>query len=211
MRRDLTTGQEWSTILIFSLPMMGASLLQVLYNFVDSAIVANFVNSTALGAIGLTSSMTWLLVIFCTGLGSGTSIAIAQYFGANRESGIKKVIAIAFPLAIVLSAAITLTCFFTAKPLIFGFLQAPEEMRSDSLTYFLIYSGGIIFQMLYNVIYGILRAHGDSRGSLLFLLISSILNVVLDCLFVIVLSWGVAGAAIATVIAQAGCAVASAL
>lgn len=211
MRRDLTTGQEWSTILIFSLPMMGASLLQVLYNFVDSAIVANFVNSTALGAIGLTSSMTWLLVIFCTGLGSGTSIAIAQYFGANRESEIKKVIAIAFPLAIVLSAAITLTCFFTAKPLIFGFLQAPEEMRSDSLTYFLIYSGGIIFQMLYNVIYGILRAHGDSRGSLLFLLISSILNVVLDCLFVIVLSWGVAGAAIATVIAQAGCAVASML
>lgn len=211
MKRDLTAGREWSTILIFSLPMMGASLLQVLYNFVDSAIVANFVNSTALGAIGLTSSMTWLLVIFCTGLGSGTSIAVAQYFGANRESEIKEVIAVVFPLAVGLSAAITLVCFFTAKPLIFGFLQAPEEMRGDSLTYFLIYSGGIIFQLLYNVIYGILRAHGDSRGALLFLLISSVLNVVLDCLFVIVFSWGVAGAAIATVIAQAGCAAASML
>jgi len=209
MKRNLTAGREWSTILIFSLPMMGASLLQVLYNFVDSAIVANFVSSTALGAIGLTSSMTWLLVIFCTGLGSGTSIAVAQYFGANRESEIKEVIAAVFPLAVGLSAAITLACFFTAKPLIFGFLQAPEEMRYDSLTYFLIYSGGIIFQLLYNVVYGILRAHGDSRGALLFLLISSVLNVALDCLFVIVFSWGVAGAAIATVIAQAGCAGAS--
>ncbi len=209
MKRDLTAGREWSTILIFSLPMMGASLLQVLYNFVDSAIVANFVSSTALGAIGLTSSMIWLLVMFCTGLGSGTSILVAQYFGANKESEIKKVMAAVFPLAIGLSAAITLTCFFIAKPMIFEFLQAPEKMRYDSLTYFLIYSGGIIFQLLYNVIYGILRAHGDSRGALLFLLISSALNVALDCLLVIVFSWGVAGAAIATVISQAGCAAAS--
>ncbi|MCJ7833976.1 MATE family efflux transporter [Cuneatibacter sp. NSJ-177] len=209
MKKDMTVGQEWKTVLVFSLPMMGASLLQVLYNFVDSVIVGNFVSATALGAIGLTSSMTWLLVTFCTGLGSGTSIAVSQYFGAKKEKEIREVIASVFLVAIGLSLAITLACFLIAKPLIFGFLQTPEEMRGDSLTYYLIYSSGIIFQLLYNVTYGILRAHGDSKGALIFLLISSILNVALDCLFVIVFHWGVAGAAVATVIAQAGSAIAS--
>lgn len=205
----MTVGREWKTIFFFSLPMMGASLLQVLYNLVDSMIVANFVSATAMGAIGLTNSMTWLLVTVCTGLGSGTSIAVSQYFGAKKEREIKEVIAAAFLMAAFLSLLITLICFLIAKPLVWGFLQTPEEMRGDSVAYYLIYSAGIVFQLLYNVTYGVLRAHGDSKGALIFLLISSILNVALDCLFVIAFHWGVAGAAIATVIAQAGSAVAS--
>ncbi|WP_434309497.1 MATE family efflux transporter [Hominifimenecus sp. rT4P-3] len=209
MKTDMTVGREWKTIVAFSLPMMGASLLQVLYNLVDSMIVANFVSAAAMGAIGLTSAMTWLLVTVCTGLGSGTSIAVSQYFGAKKEKEIKEVIAAAFLMAFFLSLLITLICFLIAKPLVWGFLQTPEEMRGDSVTYYRIYSAGIIFQLLYNVTYGVLRAHGDSKGALIFLLISSILNVALDCLFVITFHWGVAGAAIATVIAQAGSAVAS--
>lgn len=209
MKKDMTSGREWSTVLAFSLPIMGANLLQVLYNFADSVIVGNFINPTALGAVGLTSSMTWLLVAFCSALGSGTNIATAQYFGAKKETEIKETISAAYLMTLILSVVLTGVCFLLAKPVIVGFLQAPEEMRTDSQTYFLIYACGILFQLLYNVTYGILRAHGDSRGALIFLLISAVLNVVLDIIFIVVFHMGVAGAAIATVIAQAGSAIAS--
>lgn len=209
MKKDMTTGREWTSILAFSLPIMGANILQVLYNFVDSLIVGNFVNATALGAIGLTSSMTWLAVTFCTSLGGGVNIAVSQYYGARKEKDIKETIAAAFLLALLLSAMLTAACAALRDPLIVDFLEAPVEMRADSRRYFLIYSAGIVFQMVYNVAYGILRAHGDSRGALIFLLISALVNVVLDCLFVIGFGMGVTGAAIATVIAQAGSAVAS--
>lgn len=209
MKNDMTEGPEARQILAFSLPIMGANLLQVLYNLVDSVIVGNFVSSTALGAVGLTGSLTWLLTTVCTGLGAGTSIAVSQFFGAKKEREIRETAAAAYVLALFLAAAETLLCFLLAKPVIWGFLQPPAEMQGDSLTYFLIYSTGIVFQLLYNVTYGVLRAHGDSRGALLFLLVSAVLNLVLDCLFVIVFHWGVAGAAVATVIAQAGSAIAS--
>ena len=209
MKQDMTEGAERRQILAFSLPIMGANLLQVLYNLVDSVIVGNFVSSTALGAVGLTGSLTWLLVTICTGLGAGTNIAAAQFFLSNKKRDIQETAAAAYLLALILAAAVTLLCFLLAKPVIWGFLQPPEEMRTDSLVYFLVYSSGILFQLLYNVTYGILRAHGDSRGALLFLLISAVLNLALDSLFVIVFHWGVAGAAVATVIAQAGSAIAS--
>lgn len=211
MKKDMTSGRELSTILAFSLPIMGANLLQVLYNFADSVIVGNFISSTALGAVGLTSSMSWLLVAFCSALGSGTNIAVAQYFGARKDTEMKETVTASYFLAVLLSIVLTLSCFFLAKPVIIGFLQAPAEMQKDSLTYFLIYSCGIVFQLLYNVTYGILRAHGDSRGALLFLFVSAVLNVVLDCIFIVCFHMGVAGAAIATVIAQAGSALASIL
>ena len=174
MKKDMTEGREWSSILLFSLPIMGANLLQVLYNLADSVIVGNLISATALGAVGLTSSMTWLLVAFCSALGSGTNIAAAQYFGARKETEIKETITAAYLMAAVLSLLLTAACLLLAKPVIVGFLQAPAEMQADSQTYFLIYACGIIFQLLYNVTYGILRAHGDSRGALIFLLISEI-------------------------------------
>lgn len=209
MKKDMTEGREWSSILLFSLPIMGANLLQVLYNLADSVIVGNLISSTALGAVGLTSSMVWLLTAICTSVGSGVNIAVAQYFGARRENQIQESISAAYMIAIAVSLILTALCFLTARPIIFGFLQAPEEMRFDSVAYYLIYSCGIIFLMLYNVTYGILRAHGDSRGALIFLLISAALNIVLDCIFISVFHMGVSGAAAASVIAQAGSAIAS--
>lgn len=173
----MTAGTEGKTILLFAIPIMGANLLQVLYGFADSVIVGNFVNSSALGAIGLTGSMTWLLLTFCTGLGNGTSIAVSQFFGARKEKEIHEVVATSYLLSFVISLALTSACFLLSRVIIYDFLQTPEEMRADSRLYFLIYSGGLIFQMLYNVTYGILRAYGDSRGALLFLLISSLMNV----------------------------------
>lgn len=211
MKKDMTSGPEWAVILSFSLPIMGANLLQVLYNFADSVIVGNFIGPAALGAVGLTNSMTWLLVAFCSALGAGANIAAAQFFGAGKDTEIKKTIAASYLMAAALSAALTLLCVLAARPVIDGFLKAPQEMSADSRAYFLIYSGGIVFQLLYNVTYGILRAHGDSRGALYFLLISAFVNIALDCLFILVFQMGVPGAALATVIAQAGSAIASML
>ena len=205
MKKDMTEGREWSSILLFSLPIMGANLLQVLYNLADSVIVGNLISATALGAVGLTSSMTWLLTAICTSIGAGVNIAVAQYFGAKKETDIQESISVSYLIAVIASIFLTAACFLAARPVIFGFLQAPEEMRFDSMAYFLIYSGGIIFQLLYNVTYGILRAHGDSRGALIFLMISAVLNIVLDCVLISIFHMGVSGAAAATVIAQAGC------
>lgn len=207
--KDMTVGNQWSTILLFSLPIMGANLLQTLYNLADSVIVGNMIGANALGAVGLTGSMVWLLTAICTSVGSGVNIAESQFFGAKRETDIKEVIAVSYLIAVILSIVMTSLCLIFAKPAIFGFLAAPDEMREESLTYFIIYSFGIIFQLLYNITYGILRSHGNSGGALIFLLISAALNIVLDCIFIGVFKLGVAGAALATVIAQAGSAVAS--
>ena len=193
MKKDMTEGREWSSILLFSLPIMGANLLQVLYNLADSVIVGNLISATALGAVGLTSSMIWLLTAICTSIGAGVNIAVAQYFGAKKETDIQESISVSYLIAIIASIFLTAACFLAARPVIFGFLQAPEEMRFDSMAYFLIYSGGIIFQLLYNVTYGILRAHGDSRGALIFLMISAALNIVLDCVFISIFHMGVSG------------------
>lgn len=209
MKKDMTIGTEWKAIALFTLPIMGSNFLQVLYNVVDSVVVGRFVGTTALGAVGLTSSMVWLLVSVCTGLGAGTGIAVSQLFGAKKDREIKEVIASAYSLALVLGVLLTVLMLLLSKPIIFDLLQAPPSMREMSLTYYRIYCLGILVQLVYNVAYGILRAHGDSKGALFFLFISAVLNVVLDCIFVIVLKWSVAGAAIATVIAQTGCAVAA--
>lgn len=211
MEKNLTVGKEWRVILAFSLPIMGTNLLQVMYTLADSVIVGNFVGPTALGAVGLTGSLTWLLLTFCLGIGTGASIVISQYYGAQKSGEIQVSIGASYSLALAVSVILTLLCFVFAKPVIWGFLGAPQEMRGMSRLYFLIYASGIIFQMLYNVTYGILRAHGDSKGGLYFLLIAAVMNVALDMLFVVRFGWGVWGAAVATVFSQFCCAAASIL
>lgn len=209
MERNLTKGIEWKTILIFALPIMGSNLLQMCYNLADSIVVGNFVGPTALGAIGVTSSTTWLLLNIVTGIGTGTSIAISQYFGAKKDKDIIATASTSIIFSIGISLCITAFCFIFGRFILIDFLGTPKVMYEDSYNYFVIYGSGIIFQMIYNVVYGILRAHGNSKGSLIFLLVAAVLNVALDLLFVIVFKWGVKGAAYATVIAQAGSAIAS--
>lgn len=203
MENNMTQGKEWKAILLFSLPVAGSYLLQILYNISDSIIVGNFVGPDALGAVGLTSAMTWLLVNFCVGLGNGTNIVISQYFGAGRKKSIEKAIGGAYAVAAATALVLTIICFLAAGPVIEGFLQTPPEMSGESRSYYCIYSTGLIFQFIYNVTYGILRAHGDSKGGLIFLFLSSVMNVFLDLLLVAVIPLGVAGAAVATVASQA--------
>lgn len=209
MKKELTKDKEWKVILFFALPMMGSNLLQATYTFADSIIVGNFVDSNALGAIGLTNAMTWLMVTFCTGLGTGISIAVSQYVGAKRERDMKQLVSSGYFIAIALGLCLALLCIVLARPILINLLETPASMQTESFQYFVIYGCGILFQMLYNVTYGILRAHGDSKGAIFFLLVASLVNVLLDLLFVIVFQWGVVGAGLATILSQAGAALAS--
>lgn len=205
----MTVGREWRVILAFALPIMGTNLLQTMYTLADSLIVGNFIGPAALGAIGLTGSATWFLLTICQGIGTGASIVAAQYYGANREDDVQESVGAAYTLSLAVCLLLTLSCFLFARPLIGDFLRAPAEMRGMSETYFRVYAAGLLFQMLYNVTYGLLRSHGDSRGGLYFLLVAALMNVSLDLLFVVRFGWGVTGAAAATVLSQLCCAAAS--
>ena len=201
---DMTQGIGWRHVLIFSLPIMLGNLLQQLYNTVDGIVVGKYVSEVALGAVGNCASLTFLFIAISMGLSNGSGIVVAQFFGAKREAEVRR----AASTAIVLLCTVGLFCvifgIFCSKWLLGGIMGIDDaEVLREAVTYFQIYSAGLIFQFLYNVAAALLRALGDSKATLYFLLVSTIVNLGLDLLFVIVFSWGVAGVAIATVIAQA--------
>ncbi len=209
-KNDLTQGSEWRAILIFALPIMLGSLLQQLYSTVDGIIVGNFVNSTALAAMGSCMSYTTLFVFMAMGVANGSGVVISQYFGARRFGEMRRTASTILIMLIALGAFFTVFCIVTAMPASRYLLKIEdEEILAYCVTYIGVYSVGLIFQFVYNAVAGILRAVGDSKAVLYFLLVATLLNVVLDLLFVAVLPWGVAGAAAATVIAQAACMVVS--
>lgn len=205
----MTEGKVWKHILLFMLPMMGAGVLQFLYAAVDSVIIGNFIGASALGAVGISGPLIWLLNGINSGAGMGTSIVLAHFYGAGEKKRLHDGARTALFLYGILGTVWMILYLCLAKPLLWGFLNTPAEMREMSYTYFFIYCLGIVPQLLYNVVYGILRAHGDSKSSLLFLAVAAILNTGLDLLFVVVFQMGVAGAAWATILAQTGSAAAS--
>lgn len=205
-KNDLTQGREWQVILSFALPIMLGSLLQQLYSTVDGIIVGNFVNSTALAAMGSCMSYTSMFVFLAVGVANGSGVVISQYFGAKRFGEMRRTASTIMIMLIALGAFFTVFCIVTAMPASRYLLKIEDEqILSYCVTYIAIYSVGLIFQFIYNAIAAILRSVGDSKAVLYFLLVATLLNVVLDLLFVAVLPWGVAGAAAATVIAQAAC------
>lgn len=207
-KNDMTTGTEWKKLLLFALPIMAGQFLQQLYNTVDGIVVGNFVSGAALGAVGACSTLAFLFLAFAVGFGNGCGIMIAQFYGARQMDQLKSAVSTALILLTGLGAASLVIGFFGADWLISGLLNIDEAHLKDlSITYFSIYALGLVFQFIYNCIAGILRAVGDSKATLYFLCVSAVLNLVLDVLFVAKFHWGVAGAAIATVMAQAMCVV----
>lgn len=198
---DMTKGSEWSLLLKFSLPMLFGNIFQQLYNIVDSVIVGRFVGSDALGAVGATSSITYLFFSLCLGLSIGIGILIAQYFGANNIEGVKKAIANSIYIMIVSGMLMSVLGVAFARPIL-ELMQTPEAIIDDSVAYMQIVCGGTFAVAAYNAISSILRALGDSKTPLVFLIIASLINVVLDLVFVINFNMGVRGAGYATVISQ---------
>lgn len=211
MVRDMTQGREGALLLRFALPIMGAQLLQVTYSIVDAIVVGNFVSADALGAVSVPGPILWIASSMASGMGAGTNVIIAQYFGAGRREDIRTAAVTSVWLGGLVGILMTALCILTAQPLLTGFLRTPAELVGESRTYLMLFSFGFFFQMLYQVFYGITRAFGDSRAALLFLLVAAALNVALDLLFVAGLEMGVAGAALASVIANAGAALSALL
>lgn len=199
--RDMTTGSPAKLILKFSLPMLIGNLFQQFYNMVDSIVVGKFVNADALAAVGATGSVIFLIFGLTFGLSAGISIVISQYFGAKDYDNVRKSFATA--TYIVIGASLIMgTIGFISSHALLTLLHTPESIIAQSDLYMKISYAGILGVACYNGMAAVLRALGDSITPLIFLIVASLLNVVLDLLFVIAFHWGVAGVAIATVISQ---------
>lgn len=201
MMMDMTKGKPWKLILFFSIPLLIGNIFQQLYSMVDTIIVGRFVSVEALAAVGSTGAMSFLIIGFVLGITSGFSVITAQRFGANDEDGVRRSVATSILLCIVFTVILTTIAMIGAKPML-ELMNTPDNIIEDALTYILIIYAGVGATMYYNMISGILRALGDSKTPLYFLIVSSVLNVGLDLLFIINFQMGAAGAAYATVISQ---------
>lgn len=203
---DMTVGTEWKKILLFSLPIMAGQFLQQLYNTVDGIVVGNFVSEAALGAVGACTTLAFLFLALSNGFGMGCGVMISQLFGAGRMDDVKRAVSTGLILLTAMGLIATLLGWFGADWLVMHLLDLKEEKLAKlAVAYFSIYSLGMVFQFLYNCVASILRAVGDSRATLYFLCVSAVMNLVLDIWFVAGLQWGVAGAAVATVLSQVAC------
>lgn len=195
-------GPLLKNVLLFSIPLMFATLLQMLFNAADTVVVGKFAGEAALAAVGATGSLVFLLIALFNGLSIGANVVIAKLFGCGDQEQIAK--AVHTTMAMALAAGVFLTVFGIAvtKPLL-RLMSTPEDIMEQSALYMRIYFGGVLFLVIYNFGSAILRSKGDTTRPLYFLIISGVLNVVLNLLFVIVFHWSVAGVALATVISEA--------
>lgn len=200
--KDMTVGSPTKHILFFAAPLLVGNIFQQLYNMVDSIVVGNFVGANAVAAVGTCGSMGFFFFSWSSGLAIGIGIIVAQYFGAKDEKNVRSTIANSIYVLGIASIIISIIGFFIS-PLVLKLLQCPESILPDATIYMRTSCCGIIFIALYNGVASILRALGDSKTPLYFLIISSIINLVLDLIFIINFNWGVFGAGLATIISQA--------
>ena len=201
MNVDLMHGPILSSLLLFMLPILVSNLFQQLYNTVDTMIVGNVLGDTALAAIGSCGSIYELLVGFGIGIGNGLAIVAARSYGAQDEDLLKRTVTGSVVIGLIASLVITAAGFLGLRPLL-QLLDTPAEILEDAYRYIIVIDLGVLVMFLYNLCAGLLRAIGNSVMPLVFLLISSGLNVALDLWFIAGLGMGVQGAAVATVIAQ---------
>lgn len=197
----MTEGSIWKKILFFSIPLILGNLFQQLYNTVDSIIVGNYIGSEALAAVGSSGSLINLLIGFCIGASAGAGVVIAQFYGAQDKEGVRKAVHTTIAIAIAAGAILTIVGIVTT-PLLLKAMGTPKEVFDQASIYLKVYFGGILFSVVYNMSAGILNAVGNSKRSLVYLMIAATSNIFLDLLFVVVFKMGIVGAAIATDISQ---------
>ncbi|MBR4983557.1 MAG: MATE family efflux transporter [Lachnospiraceae bacterium] len=198
---NLMEGPIIKNILLFAVPLFIGQLLQQFYNMADAWVIGNFADNDAFAAVSSAGSMTFLIVGLFNGIAIGGGVIISKYFGAGDKENVVKAIHTNFLFGILASILSTVVGLLL-MPRILVWMKTPESVMPSSLSYFTIYFAGVSTVIMYNICMSIMRSLGDSIHPLYYLILSSILNVVLDILFVAVFHWGVAGAAIATVIAQ---------
>lgn len=198
---NMTSGSITGHLIRFSLPLLAGNVFQQLYNTVDTWVVGNFVGDTAFSAVGTVGSAVNMLIGFFLGLSGGAGVVISQYFGAGDKEKVNRAVHVAMAMTLILSVLFT-ALGIAITPFLLRMMKMPEEVYPEAYTYLTIYFSGMIGLMIYNMGAGILRAVGDSRRPLYFLIVSAVINTVLDLWFVIGFHMGVEGVAYATIIAQ---------
>lgn len=199
--QDMTSGNPLKLILTFALPLFIGNIFQQVYSMVDTMVVGYKLGDPAIAAIGATSSLYMLIINFAIGLNNGFGIVVSQRFGAHREKDVQQAIAGMFLLNTGIIIVLTVVSTAFLRPLM-GFMNIPKGIFENAYIYIFIICCGMIFTIVYNMFAAILRAVGNSRTPLYFLILACVVNIVLDGLFVLIFDWKIAGAAIATVIAQ---------
>lgn len=201
MQQDLTQGSIRSGLIRFSLPLIAGNLLQQFYNIADTLIVGRFLGNVALAAVGSAFSLMVLLTSLVLGLCMGSGVVFSQLYGEGSRERLKTAIANAFVFIAILSLVLTAASYALLNAFL-SLLRVPQEAIPDIMAYLSVVFSGIFFTFLYNFFSAVLRSVGNSLAPLLFLLVSTVVNIALDLVFVLVFKWGVSGAAWATVIAQ---------
>ena len=204
MTTDMTEGKIIPQLTGFTIPLILGNLFQLTYNAADSVIVGKFVGDDALAAVGTAGPIMNMVILFISGMCMGAGILMSTQYGAKKYAQLECQISTAMIGGLAFSAAVTVLLLIFAHPLL-AILQVPQDIIGSAAVYLRIIFGGLIFTFIYNFFSNTLRALGDSRAPLIFLIISAVLNVVLDLFFVLVLRWGVPGSALATVLSEALC------
>ncbi len=206
LTKDMTSGSPVRLLLAFGIPMFLGNIFQQFYSIVDTAVVGRGIGVDALAAVGATGSINWLVMGFITGLTHGFSILMSQNFGKGDSLAVKKSVTMSIYLSLIVSVIVSVFGTIFSRPML-EVIETPTEILDDATVYLAIMFAGTLASILYNITSSILRAFGNSTTPLVVVVIVSVINVGLDCLFVLVFNWGVAGAAVATVLAQLICGV----
>lgn len=201
MQTDMTAGKPMKMILNFTIPVFIGNVFQQFYNMMDAIIVGKFVGTKALAAVGATGTIMFLILGFLMGLTAGFTVLTSQKFGAGKMAEMRQSVGSAALLSIIVSALMTFISMVGMRSLL-HLMNTPADIFQDAYSYIMIICGGIFAQVLYNLLASVLRALGNSKTPLYFLILAALLNIVLDLLLIIVFHMGVSGAAWATVISQ---------
>ena len=199
---DLTEGRPAKLIIQFALPIFIGNLFQQLYTLVDRVIVGQFVGADAFSAVGATNALSMMFMSMCMGTAIGAGVVVSQFFGAKDEESTAKAIMNGAYVNVIVAVIMTVIALLTIRPIL-RLLNTPLSLMGDAVSYMMVFMGGLLAVTAYYTPFSILRALGDSKTPLIFLVFCSVLNIVLDLIFVVPLGMGVIGAAVATVMAQA--------
>lgn len=199
--RSMTEGVIWKKIILFSIPLLIGNIFQQLYNTVDSYVVGNYVGDDALAAVGASGPLINLLISFFMGISTGAGILVARYYGGRKHEEVSETVHTFMAFSLLISIFLTFIGLYLS-PYILRWLKTPAEIMPQATSYLRVYFWGSLFLIVYNSGSGILRAVGDAKNPLIYLIISSLINITLDLLFVIRYNMGIFGVALATLIAQ---------
>ena len=202
MAKSMVSGKPLSLMLQFATPLLLGNLLQQTYNIIDAAIVGQILGDKALAGVGASSSIQFLVLGFCMGCCTGFGVPVAKYFGANNLHKMRKYIFNGAVLTGIIALIVTIVCSVCCNQIL-HLLSVPQDIYDKAYAYLIVIFLGIPFTLMYNYLSSVLRSLGDSRTPFMFLAFSAILNIFLDLFCIVVLKWDCAGAAIATIMAQA--------